>query len=228
MSHKYKKKWRNELISSDDIAQKAFQLDPSPIRLRDCGKVNWAKVRLSIPDILSIFGGETVYKGFFITQYHNLRKLSHYKVEDTHDIYIAIDQAYEQETDNKTGFLVIAVEGNRFRPKDILIWDCHTEKWISYNRSKGDFLRRHKAEMVEKFLSDNQYWAMLIDKTGVVIRPDNYEYPKYLTITTDGVNWQLYNTPGEVNELWDAWNAGIQISYNPHLHSVKFKDEEDK
>lgn len=77
--------------------------------------------------------------------------------------------------------------------------------------------------MQQEFKDQNAYWAWQLGQQGVIIRPNSYDYPTSIRISSDGVNWQEVRLNTQLGDaLWMAWNEGFYISYDRHAHTARF------
>lgn len=191
-------------------------------------KVDVSVIRNQQRFFARIYGDTKRFQGVFVKTFEELRQFSYMGVKKPEELSAALENAIKQGQSKETGFLALLVEGNAYRPKDILIWDEAAQKWISYNQSKAEVLRYNIDTMRAKFAEDNQYWASLIQERGVLIRPDNYEDPSSVRVSLDGLNWQEFSIFDQTGaDLWDAWNENLYISYDRHQHKAWFSETKD-
>lgn len=170
-----------------------------------------------------VYGKDTKMSGRFLSTFEELRSLSFVAVKDSRDIFSALAAAFLQSVEKQTGFLTLAVEGSALRPKDVLVWNPQTQNWISLNKSKAAVLKTDYRHMKDAFKEENVYWAMLMEEQGVVVRPDNYDNPSSVFISTDGLNWQRFGLDSPAGaELWKAWNESLYIAYDRHARRARF------
>lgn len=175
-----------------------------------------------------VYGFDAKYQGVFASTFEDLRALSYRPVEGGVDALSALQSARIQAADGKTGFLALAIKGNSFRPKDILVWDIAEKRWLSWNYSKAAVLRKEHEALRAEFIDQNAYWAWQMDNQGVVVRPDSYDEPTSIRVSVDGVNWQEFKLDTLTGSaIWEAWCQKLYISYDRHTHKARFALHKD-
>ncbi|MDD7579119.1 MAG: hypothetical protein PUK24_06215 [Elusimicrobia bacterium] len=175
-----------------------------------------------------VYGFDTKYRGVFASTFEDLRALAYRPVEGGVDALSALQSVRIQATEGKTGFLALAIEGNSYRPKDILVWDIAEKRWLSWNYSKSAVLRKEHEALRAEFMDQNAYWAWQLDTQGVVVRPDSYDEPTSIRISVDGVNWQEFKLDTLTGlSIWEAWIQKLYISYDRHTHKARFALHKD-
>lgn len=176
------------------------------------------------------YGTSRKFKGYFLADFMRVKALTSREVTDGTDLSAALKTAVEQAQAQRSGFLALAIEGNANRPKDVLLYDANTKNWISLNQSKAAYIRSVKLQELRKLFRDNnRYWGDLLERQGVVIRPDNYDVPNRLSVSLDGVNWQEMDAGSQLGEdLWNAWNEGFFIQYDRHSRKARFALSQDE
>ncbi len=169
------------------------------------------------------FGADAAFKADFVSSFDDVRFQSVHPVTDGVPALEALQTAAGLAALKKSGFLTIAVKGNAFRPKDVLIWNADAGTWISLNASKAAVIRGKYENLKQQFKDENAYWAWQLENQGVVIRPNQYEDPTFIRVSTDGINWHQFGLDTRLGaDLWDAWNDGLYISYDRHTHAALF------
>lgn len=199
----------------------------------DFRRIDTNAIKATIPMLESTFDPDCEYEGRLVHSFTKVNDMSFHAAPNPTNLQKALENAIDEGDKWRSGFLVLVAEGNQYRPKDILIWNSSSAKWISLNHSKGNFLKPRIVECRNKFIEDNSYWASLLNKQGVVVRPDCYDDPLSIRISKDGVIWYEFpcrtsdddsiNHIGE--DIWVAWNNDIRIDYNRHTHIVRFYSE---
>lgn len=170
-----------------------------------------------------LFGKSAKFKGVFCATFEEVRALSFQAVQDGTDAAAALENAAAEGGRLRDGFLTVAIAGNSFRPKDVLIYSPQSKSWISLNQSKARYLAQDLLALRQSFRSENKYWAECLDRQGVVIRPDNYAVPHIVRVSLDGVTWQEFDISSQTgSDLWKAWNEGFYIAYDRHSHTARF------
>ncbi len=178
--------------------------------------------------LLAIYGKDKHFQGVFVGFFEDLRQHSYGPVKKPETLASALKTALEQGEKKRAGFLALLVDGNAFRPKDILIWNNTSNTWISYNKSKAEVLRHNYKERLARVEEENKYWAGLLQEQGLVVRPDNYDSPKSIRVSQDMVTWQELPLDSQAGqEIWDAWNEGLYITYERHSHTARFAENKD-
>lgn len=170
-----------------------------------------------------VYGKDKKFKGMFVSSFEELRRLLYTPVPDGTDALAALNAAYREAVSKRSGFFVVSIEGNAYRPKDVLVWNAVGKYWISMNKSKAAVLQNDRLQMLDSFNELHSFWKVALETRGAVVRPDNYEYPSLVRISADGLNWHQFdlNTPSGA-DLWDAWKESFYIAYDRHLHVVRF------
>lgn len=211
------------------ILPQKFFIKPFDGYIVDFRKIDTESIKASIPILEKVFGRNRKYEGRFVLSLNEVIASSYVAVKDgTYIISTALECAFDEGDDKQSGFFVLIADGNQYRPKDILIWDASVSRWISFNHSKAKILRYNKDRMVSDFLRNNDYWAYLYNKQGVVVRPNNYEAPGSINLTTDCANWYKFPLDSDRDigfDIWGAWNRGLRIVYDRHAHIARFYSE---
>lgn len=170
-----------------------------------------------------VYGKDKKFKGMFVSSFEDVRLLLYMPVQDGTDALSALNAAYREAVVKHSGFFVVSIGGNAYRPKDVLVWNAAGKYWISMNKSKAAVLRNDRLQMRDFFNELHSFWKVALETRGAIVRPDNYEYPSLVRVSTDGLNWHQFDINTSAGaDLWDAWKEAFYIVYDRHLHSARF------
>lgn len=174
--------------------------------------------------------GTKKFAGYFVSRLNEAENLSGMVVATPVSAEQALQQAIRMSRDFKEGYLVVTVEGNQFRPRDLLIMDVNNGRWLSANKSKSKALALYHAQFAEYSAQEEaspitRGNAFSLQAKGVVIKP-NESWTATMQVTTDGIVW--YRIPLEsqaAQDMDDAYDEGYFIDYFPHEHKARFATE---
>lgn len=175
----------------------------------DCYITNFVRIDIhklseSVPTLIKEFGTRRLYSAAFLKTFDNVRRLSYNRVMNACRVRETLEQTIAQGLCIRSGFLAISVEGNQYRPKDILLWNHLEGKWTSFNRSRTEILSVHKKEMLQNFVEVNDYWAHCLETIGAVVRPNQYEDANFIRVTSDGLIWYEYTLTETIGRFGDV------------------------
>lgn len=176
--------------------------------------------------------GTKKFAGYFVSRLNEAENLSGLRVATPVSAEQALQQAIRMSRNYGEGYLVVTVEGNQFRPRDLLIMDINNGRWLSVNKSKGKALAQYHAQFVEYRAeleaSPTHKWNpfSLEAKGSMLIPIENWDYPATMSITTDGVVWHHMPLESQAaQDMDDAYDEGYFIDYFPHEHKARFATE---
>ena len=161
--------------------------------------------------------GQNKFAGYFAEDLSTVDALSGVAVEDTFSAEEALQRALLESQSYRQGYLLVAVQGNKYRAKDILVMDLANHRWISLNKSKGQALASYYTALIQSpevsnFSIDNRQglFAEMPEETGIV------------NFTTDGLDWHHAHPKSSLGQALLNNVEDYYLSYFPHEHKVRY------
>ena len=174
--------------------------------------------------------GDNKFAGYFFPHLRQATVASGVAVTNPLSAEDALQQALQESQWYSSGYLAIAVQGNQYRPKDVLVMDLSNRRWLSINQSKGKALSRYYDELLKETIIHGSP----IDDVGLFVGlgyifEDN---PVTMLLTDNNLVRRavdINTAPGQ--DLLAIASAEEDLpyflAYSPHEHKVRYAMDKD-
>ena len=168
----------------------------------------------------------TKFEGSFVPSIKNILEIASRPVISGMSAKEAVEQAFLSAKKNQYGFLVVAVEGNSKRPKDVLVMNLKENRWMSLNRSRGQALAKNFGPLIQMFHRENLYLSTVLGKQGVLARIVEDPVAR-VEVSFNGLVWTKYPIYSPVGrDLLLAAQHQLLITANPETKVFQFAIKE--
>ncbi len=167
------------------------------------------------------------FRGYFVASLQRIEEIANRPVENGVSAQEALKQALGQANQSQYGFLVVAVEGNAKRAKEVMVMDLQNNQWIAFNLSKGRALAANFGPLVRLFHGQNLYLSTVLGQQGILVRQIEGEETA-IEVSLNGLLWKRYDVASpEGKNLLQAWENEFSVKWDESAKRVLFAAEEE-